>query len=135
MPILNAQGNPYREVETVHPAREKGREAGAACAPNEDVLVQVLDAALTCMLDETQAERDRERAYENCIGFAEGFAAMMEVKPLLFLTRQQTAHVERLPRRIRRAWFSLYRSGVRRWQRAGGNMVAGNRPELPEIPG
>lgn len=135
MPILNAQGTPYRDLEVVRPAREQGREAGAVTAPNEDVFVQVIDAALTCMLDETQRESDRERAYENVIGFAEGWAAMMDVKPLLFLTRQQTAKVNALPRKFRLAFMSEYKRGVRQWQRRGGALVAGNRPVIPVPPG
>jgi hypothetical protein len=119
----------------IHPAWEKGYASGAACAPNDDLLTNMVGVSLDCMLDETQPDHDRERSYENMTGFVAGYHDMMAVKPLLFLTRQQTAHVNRLPRRIRRAWLSEYERGCRQWQRRGGAMIGGNRPVLPEIPG
>jgi hypothetical protein len=134
MPILNAQGLPAREVEVLHPAREMGRESGAKSAEDESVFLQVIDAALDALLDETTPERIGEKVYENLLGYIEGREATLAVKPLLFLSRLETARVERLPRRIRRAWFSLYKAGVRRWQRGGGQL-SGKRPVLPEIPG
>ena len=126
---------PSDAPEVIHPAREKGYESGAACAPNEQLLTDLIGVTIDCLLDETQTERDRERSYENLIGFLAGYTDMMAVRPLLFLTRQLTAKVNRLPRRIRRAWFSEYERGVRAWRKRGGTLVEGNRPVLPEIPG
>jgi len=136
--LVDASGVPLPPSdapEVIHPQREKGYEAGAASAPNEKLMEDLIELTIGYLLDETQPVRDLERSYENLLGFLAGYNDMMAVKPLLFLTRQQTAKVERLPRRIRRAWFSEYERGVRAWRKRGGTLVEGNRPVLPEIPG
>ena len=134
--LTDAEPDP--ELEVLHPAREQGRingreAAGGGRTPNVDLYAAVIDASLTCVLDETQQERDRERSGENLRGFAEGWAEMMAVEPLQFLTRIQTARVLSLPRRIRMMWIAEHRRACRRWARAGG-AVSGKRPVLPSIP-
>lgn len=125
----------------MHPARRHGMTAGMVAAggrqPNEEIYVQVIDAVLTSLLEEREDDTptpEHEASYENLCGFVEGFAKMMEVKPLLFLTRAQTAHVEALPRPIKLAWRAEYRRSVKKWKRAGG-ALSGKRPVLPSIPG
>lgn len=117
----------------VHPQREQGIAAGRNHAGNEAVLLGVIDGALGCALDESQPDDLREKSAEYAIGFAQGWHEIMMVQPLFLLTRQQTARVNSLPRRIRLAWLAEYKRGVRRWQRAGGNL-SGKRPVLPQIP-
>lgn len=126
------------DIEVLHPARSQGRingrnAAGAARQPDEALYLGVIDISLTCVLDETQPERDRERAGENLLGFAEGWAEILQIKPMMFLTRCQTERVLGLPRNVRVMWLSEYKRGCRRWSRAGG-AVSGKRPVLPEIP-
>lgn len=113
---------------------DMGLRAGRSSAGNEEVITQLLDAALGCMLDESQPDDLREKAFANCIGFATGYREMMLVTPLQFLTREQTARVQALPRGVRRAWLAEYRKGVKRWVNAGGTL-SGRRPILPSIPG
>lgn len=122
------------EVEVLHPYREQGRDAGKASAKDDEtVLAECLGASLDCLLDDAQPAAVKEKSFEYVQGFAEGWAEMMAVKPLQFLTRQQTDRVANLPRRIRRAWMSEYERGKRRWVRSGG-ALSGKRPVLPEIP-
>jgi hypothetical protein len=96
-------------------------------------MMGVIDGTLGCALDESQPDDMREKSAWYAAGFAKGWSEIMMVQPLFLLTRQQTARVQSLPRRVRKAWESEYRRGVRQWQRAGGNM-SGRRPVLPEIP-
>jgi hypothetical protein len=139
--LLDAFGRPHVEIdeergvvtqlggfEVIHPQREQGREAGRASCGKDETFALMVEAALGCVLDETMPERTREKSGEYCLGFAEGWAEMMAVAPLKFLTRLQTARVNSLPRRIRLMWLSEYRKGVKRWRKKGG------RPVLPEIP-
>lgn len=138
--IINPHtGLPAVEVkaERIHPQREQGRGSGRAHAGADEkatkLYVDVIDATLTALLDESTPEHIADKTFEHFLGFIEGWSEMMEVEPLLFLTRQQTARINTLPRRLRLAWMSEYKRGVRQWQRRGG-AVEGNRPVLPEIP-
>lgn len=124
---------PEVELEVIHPARAQGRIDGRAQAGKDEIFEQVVEAGLGCVLDETYPESVREKAGENVLGFAEGWAEMMQVTPMQFLTRQQTARVLELPRPLRRAWLSEYKKGCRHWARGGG-AISGKRPVLPEIP-
>jgi hypothetical protein len=117
----------------VHPARAAGVIAGRNHAGDETVLLGVAEHGLGCALDEAQPDDLREKSAEYVIGFSQGWSELMMVQPLFLLTRQQTARVQSLPRRIRRAWLAEYHRGVKHWQRAGGNL-SGKRPELPMIP-
>lgn len=117
----------------IHPARAAGIAAGRNHAGNEAVLIGLIEHGLGCALDESQPDDLREKSAEYAIGFAQGWREIMMVTPLFLLTRQQTARVQSLPRRVRLAWMSEYNRGVRRWQRAGGTL-SGKRPVLPEIP-
>lgn len=116
-----------------HPQRVAGISAGRGCAGDLSKIEHVIDYGLACALDETQPDDLREKSAEYAIGFAQGWHEIMMVTPLFLLSRQQTARVNSLPRRIRRAWLSEYERGVRQWRRAGGNL-GGRRPVLPEIP-
>jgi hypothetical protein len=117
----------------IHPQRTAGVVAGRNHGGDEGVLLGVIEYALGCALDETQPDDLREKSAEYAIGFAQGWNEILMVQPLFLLTRQQTARVNSLPRRVRRAWLAEYQRGVRHWQRAGGNL-SGKRPVLPEIP-
>lgn len=117
----------------VHPQRTAGIAAGRNNAGNDAVMEGVIDGTLGCALDESAPDDMREKCAEYAIGFAQGWHEILMVQPLFLLTRQQTARVNSLPRRVRLAWLSEYNRGVRRWQRAGGTL-SGKRPVLPEIP-
>jgi hypothetical protein len=117
----------------VHPQRAAGIIAGRNHAGDEEKIAHVIEYGLACALDETQPDDLREKSGEYALGFAQGWHEIMMVTPLFLLTRQQTARVNSLPRRVRRAWMSEYKRGVRQWRRAGGNL-GGRRPVLPEIP-
>lgn len=117
----------------VHPARTAGLIAGRNHAGNEAVMIGLLEHGIGCALDESQPDDMRQKSAEYAIGFAQGWREIMMIQPLFLLTRQQTARVQSLPRRVRLAWLSEYNRGVRRWQRAGGTL-SGKRPVLPEIP-
>lgn len=133
--LLDAYGHPVQaEVNTWHPAREKGYASGAACCDDEALYTQVVDIALGALLDETTPEHIAEKVYEHLCGYVEGRTEMLAVQPLQFLTRQQTAQVAHLPRRLRLAWTSLYKRAVKRWRHAGGTL-SGRKPVLPAIPG
>jgi hypothetical protein len=112
---------------------DAGQRAGRESAGKDEVLDQVVDAALTGLLDEGSPEHVREKIFANIVGFATGWAEVMAVKPLNFLTRQQTARVLSLPRDIRRAWRSDYDRGIKKWNAAGGALL-GRGPILPEVP-
>lgn len=120
-------------VDWVHPARQAGLVAGRNHAGDENVLLGLIEHGIGCALDESQPDDMREKSGEYVLGFAQGWREIMMITPLFLLTRQQTARVQSLPRRVRRAWLAEYERGVRRWQRAGGNL-SGKRPVLPQIP-
>lgn len=130
---LKVEYEPAPPADWVHPQRTSGIAAGRNHAGNEGVLLGVIDGALGCALDESQPDDLRQKSAEYALGFAQGWHEIMMVTPLFLLTRQQTARVLSLPRRLRVAWMAEYKRGVRRWQRAGGTL-SGKRPVLPEIP-
>lgn len=139
--LVDQHGNPARAnpdaIEVLHPQREKGREAGRTLPDDkqgETRYLESIDAALTCLLDETTPENIAERVFENLMGVVEGYEEAAAIRPLQFLTRMQTDRVLKLPRGLRRAWLSEHSKAVRRWAKGGGS-ISGKRPQLPAIPG
>jgi len=119
--------------DDVHPAREQGRMAGRNHAGDEKLMEQVVDGSLGCAMDTKQQEADRRRAGEYLWGFAEGWAEIMAVTPIEFLTRQETARVQSLPDWLRAQWVERYSRAVASWYAAGGRL-SGRKPVLPAIP-
>jgi hypothetical protein len=112
---------------------DAGQRAGRESAGKDEVLDQVVDAALTGLLDEGSPEHVREKIFANIVGFATGWAEMMAIQPMMFLTRQQTWKVQHMTRGMRQAWLSEYKRGLKHWRAKGGSL-GGRRPVLPALP-